>query len=140
MSKRREGPEALASLPGTLTESAEIRPPSHLSRRSQADYRALHETHVFAPHERLTLVRYLEWLDRRDALMVEAEKLSGRERAARVKASGDCATVALRFWRGLKFLDPSRPPRIGRPPGRRPHLPVSSLTIRGGTDGADGAR
>jgi len=41
MSKRREGPEALASLPGTLTESAEIRPPSHLSRRSQADYRAL---------------------------------------------------------------------------------------------------
>ena len=70
----------------------------------------------FAPHELVCFERALTWFDLSDRLVLEAEGLIGRERDAKLKAAGDAATTALRHWRTLKFVDPSRPERRpGRP-------------------------
>jgi len=94
------------------------RPPSGLSPRSRALWTELHSANDFAAHEDDQLERALKWYDVADRLLCEAEKLNGRERSARLKAAGDAATTGLRHWRTLKFTDPARPVRLGRPPGR----------------------
>jgi hypothetical protein len=101
-------------------------PPAGLSRRSRARWVRLHELNDFAAHEDDQLERGLKWFDVSDALRLEAEGLRGRERDSKLKAAGDAATVALRFWRTLKFTDPAQPARRpGRPPGR-PRPPVEA--------------
>jgi len=70
----------------------------------------------FAAHEHLPLHYALIFFSVADGLVIEAEALTGRERAMRLKAAGDAATTALRFWRVLRFEDPARPTRrVGRP-------------------------
>ncbi len=150
VAKHRESPEgraeqpeiraAVASLSETPARSAEKPPPAELSPRSQARWRDLHASHHFAMHEDYLLESYLTWDDVATALRRETKALHGRERDRKFKASEDAALTALCYLRGLRFIDPSRPPRPpGRPPGRRLPAPVSSLTIGGGGH-ADGAR
>ncbi len=88
---------------------------------------------TFMPHEVVTFTRALTWFDLADALQLEAETLSGREKDAKLKAAGDASTTGLRFWRTLKFVDPAKPiRRPGRPSGRRLPTPNMALTIEGG--------
>jgi hypothetical protein len=53
------------------------------------------------------------------SLRQEAKGLRERERDRKLKAAADAATTALRYLRGMKFVDPSKPTRRpGRPPGK----------------------
>jgi hypothetical protein len=91
------------------------RPPAGISRRVWA---AVLSQNDFAPHERITYDLAGRWWAIHDQQLLEAEALTGRERDAKIKAAGDSATVALRHWRALKFVDPSKPARgPGRPSG-----------------------
>jgi hypothetical protein len=58
----------------------------------------------------------LRWWDVSDALLVEAETLTGREHDRKLKLAADAATTALRFWRALKFISGAPVRRPGRPP------------------------
>src|SRR5215831_18643957 len=105
--------------PRAMSKSAAQRSPSGLSRRSRALWTELHSANDFAAHEDDQLERALRWYDVADRLLHEAEKLDGRERAARLKAAGDAATTGLRHWRTLKFTDPAKPARRSeRPSGK----------------------
>jgi len=117
--------------------SSATRAPSDLLPQSKELWHVLHERNDFQPQEDAVLEQALLWKDESARLRAEARTLKGTERAARLRSAGDAATVSLRYLRVLKFTDPTRPP--GRSPGRRPHLPISSLTIGGGNH-ADGAR
>ena len=131
---------SFSPVPETPRGSAATPPPADLSSRSQARWCELHAAHDFAIHEDYVLEGYLAWDDVATALRREAKGLRGRERDRKLKAAENAATASLRYWRALRFVDPAAPPRRpGRPPGRRPPVPVSSLTIGGGGH-ADGTR
>ena len=141
-SQGRTAPSRVSFSPVTETPpgSATTPPPADLSPRSQTRWRELHAAHYFAIHEDYVLEGYLTWDDVATALRREAKGLRGRERDRKLKAAEDAATASLRYLRALRFVDPAAPPRRpGRPPGRRPPVPVSSLTIGGGGH-ADGTR
>ena len=94
------------------------RPPDGLSRVSRRLWRELTDRHRFEPHELVAFERALGWWDKSDAWLLASEAAEGREQAQLVKQSLDAAQTALRYWRTLKFTDPSVPKRRpGRPAG-----------------------
>ena len=102
-----------------MTNQGVANPPAGLSRWAKEVWRELMAENTFMPHEVVTFTRALTWFDLADALQVEAEGLSGREKDAKLRAAGDASTTGLRFWRTLKFVDPAKPTRRpGRPPGK----------------------
>jgi hypothetical protein len=89
------------------------RTPRGLSAGSRGVWRTLIARYECVEHELITLERALKWFDRSDALLREADALTGQARAATLKQSMDASTVALRHWRLLKFRD-----ELSRRPGR----------------------
>jgi hypothetical protein len=101
-----------------MTNQTATKPPAGLSRWAKGVWRELMAGNEFTANEVVTFARALTWFDQSDALLAEAAGLTGRQKDAKVRAAGDAATAALRFWRGLKFTDPAKPARRpGRPPG-----------------------
>jgi hypothetical protein len=92
-------------------------PPAGLSPWARRVWTELVTANDFGRHELVTFERALRWWGVSDRLMQESEPLTGRERDAKLKAAADAATAALRHWRTLKFVDPARPVRPGRPSG-----------------------
>jgi len=89
-----------------------------LSEKSAALWRRLMKRDSFELHERVALERALTWFDVSDRLALEADSAAGTARAALLKSSMDASTAGLRYWRQLKWIDPSRPAvKLGRKPG-----------------------
>jgi len=122
-----------------MTNQGVANPPAGLSRWAKEVWRELMAENTFMPHEVVTFTRALTWFDLADALQLEAEGLHGREKDAKLKAAGDASTTGLRFWRTLKFVDPTRPARRpGRPPGKTwPPMAAGAAMLRR-LDHADG--
>jgi hypothetical protein len=79
-------------------------------------WRTLTSAYDCADHELLALERALKWFDKADTWIVEADALTGRAAAAKLKQAMDASTCGLRFWKTLKFRD-DLARRIGRPSG-----------------------
>jgi len=102
-----------------MTDQAAAKPPAGLSRWAKGVWRELMAGNDFTPNEVVTFSRALTWFDLADALQLEAADLRGREKDRKLKAAADASTTGLRFWRTLKFVDPTKPARRpGRPPGK----------------------
>ena len=115
-----------------MTKPTLPQPPKDFSAWARGVWRELMRENDFMPHEVVTFARALRWFDLADALQLEAEGLSGREKDAKLKAAGDASTTGLRFWRTLRFVDPAKPTRrSGRPPGKPwPPMATGAATLR----------
>ncbi len=90
--------------------------PRGLSTKSRALWHALTRDYDFEPHERLQLENALRWDDRSVELARQAEVADDKQRLT--KLAIDAASTSLRYWRILRFTDPSVPKRRpGRPSG-----------------------
>lgn len=82
-------------------------PPADLSPKSQALWIELLQASEFRRDELTALERALRLFDDADKLRADGE----------LKLSLDCSNAALRYWRLLKFVEPSPARRPGRPSG-----------------------
>src|SRR5262245_11569358 len=103
-------------------------PTRPLSPRAQRLWRELLAEHDFQRFELEVLARALEMSDRADEMSDRIARdglVVGDKPHPLLSARRDALLASARFWRQLKFTDPSKPaPRIGRPPKgvTTPHL------------------